>query len=253
LLLQRISTPKAVIFAAGPALATADPDTLRTAHLGSLRDAFEALPQGWRTGLPFVYTSSGLVYGRRPTPQPLKETDAAVPTSIYGEIKLRCEELLAECAARIGARPVAARLFNVTGPGQANSIVVDVARQAAEIRSGARAEFRLRSNAPILDLIDVAEAAEGLVRLAEASATPAVVNVCSGRPLTTSDLINAACHAIGRDAPVTYEDDRAPCEALVGSPDLMAATMGWHARKSVDAIVAQMISSLYPREANRHG
>ena len=208
---------------------------------------------GWHAGLPFVYTSSDLVYGPRPSPQPLKETDAAVPRSIYGEIKFRCEELLAERTARIGARPVAARLFNVTGPGQANSIVVDIARQAADIRSGARAEFRLRSNAPILDLIDVAETAEGLVRLAEASAPPSIVNVCSGRPLTTSNLINAACHAIGGEAPVTYEDDRDPCEALVGSPDLMAATTGWHARKPVDTIVAEMISSLYPGEANRHG
>src|SRR5262245_27226204 len=56
-LLQAISTPMAVIFAAGPALATADPEALRAAHLGSLSDAFEALPQGWRAGLPFVYTS----------------------------------------------------------------------------------------------------------------------------------------------------------------------------------------------------
>src|SRR2546428_6272719 len=56
-LLQRISVPKAVIFAAGPALATTDPDALRVAHLGSLRDAFETLPLEWRVRLAVVYTS----------------------------------------------------------------------------------------------------------------------------------------------------------------------------------------------------
>jgi nucleoside-diphosphate-sugar epimerase len=252
-LLQRTSAPKAVIFAAGPALATTDPEALRAAHLGSLRGVFEILPRGWYAGLSFVYTSSGLVYGRRRSPQPIRECDPAVPNSAYGEIKLSCEELLAEWTARTGARAVAARLFNVTGPGQANSIVVDVARQADSIRRGARSEFRLRSSTPILDLIDVGEAAEGLVRLAEASAPPSVVNVCSGRPLTTNDLIEAACHAIGREAPVTYEDGGAPCEALVGSPALMAAATGWQARKPVGRIVAEMISSLDAEGGNRHG
>ena len=176
------------------------------------------------------------------------ESEPPAPNSTYGEIKLRCEELLTKLAVGTGARSVAARLFNVTGPGNANGIVANVARQAAEICCGARADFRLRSNTPILDLVDVQEAAEGLVRLAEATAPPPIVNVCSGRMITTNNLINAACQVIGRDCPVSYEDDRGPCDALIGSPGLMAATTGWSARKPIDQIVRDVILSLQKGE-----
>ncbi len=248
-IVEMLPVPKAVIFVAGAAVATADPVTLRASHLNALRDGFASLPQKWLNGLPFVYASSGLVYGRRVSPQPIKETDLAAPNLAYGKIKLECEKLLIQLAVRTGAQAVAARLFNVTGPGHASGIVVDVARQAADICSGMRTGFRLRSNTPILDLIDVQEAAEGLVGLAGTSALPLAVNVCSGRPLTTDDLIDAARRVIGRDSPVAYDDDRGPCEALIGCPDLMAATTGWHAQKPLDQIVKSVILSL-PEERN---
>jgi nucleoside-diphosphate-sugar epimerase len=251
-LLARLPRPSAVIFAAGEALATSDPEALRKSHLGSLRAAFEALPPKWHEGLRFVYASSGLVYGRQFSLQPLAESDPAAPNSIYGEIKFRCEELLVELAARSGACAVAARLFNVTGPAQADGIVVDIARQAVDIRSGIRTGFLLRSNTPILDLVDVEEAAEGLVKLAEASAPP-FVNVCSGRPVTTDDLITAAQHVLGCDAPVSYQDDRGPCEALIGNPDLMAATTGWRAQKTVARIVADVIVCRQGHTGIAHG
>jgi UDP-glucose 4-epimerase len=243
-LLKKFSAPRAAIFAAGAAVTSTDPDVLRASHLDSLRDAFEALPQQWTDGLIFVFASSGLVYGRRASPRPIRESEPATPNSAYGEITLRCEELLSKVAADTGARSVAVRLFNVAGPGNANGIVVDVARQAADIKTGTRANFRLQSNTPILDLIHVSEAAEGLVRLAHATTPPPVVNVCSGRALTTKDLINAACQVIGRDCPVSYEDDRGPCEALIGSPELMTATTGWSARKPVEQIVRDVILGL---------
>lgn len=71
-LLKTFSAPKAVIFAAGAAVATTDPEILRASHLDSLREAFESLPQRWWDGLPFVYASSGLVYGRRVSPRPIR-------------------------------------------------------------------------------------------------------------------------------------------------------------------------------------
>jgi nucleoside-diphosphate-sugar epimerase len=242
-ILRGIPPPKAVIFAAGPALATTSPDLLRTLHLGSLRDAFEILPEKWWNGLSFVYTSSGLVYGRRASAQPIMESEPAAPNSVYGEIKLECEQMLAELAAQTGIRRVAARLFNVSGTGHANGIIVDIARQATEIRSGTRTGFHLRSNTSILDIIDVQEAAEALVLLAGVFGAPPRVNVCSGRALTAIELINAACQIIGYDVPVSFDDDRGPREALVGSPELMATTTSWRACKPLAQIVSEVMLS----------
>jgi UDP-glucose 4-epimerase len=243
-MLREFPLPTAVIFAAGPAVTTTSPEVLRSLHLGSLRDAFEILPEKWRDGLPFVYTSSGLVYGRRASAQPIRESEPPAPNTIYGEIKLECEHLLAELAAQTGIRNVTARLFNVSGTGHANGIVVDVARQAAEIRSGARSDFHLRSNTSILDIIDVQEAAEGLLRLAKVVEAPALVNVCSGRAITAIEMVDAARQIIGCDAPIRFDDDRSPCEALIGSPELMTATTGWSARKPLAGIVSDVMQGI---------
>jgi len=133
-------------------------------------------------------------------------------------------------------------LFNVSGFGQRAGIVSEIAQQAVEIQSSRRSEFRLRTNEPILDLIDVNEAAAALLALAEAPIIPEIVNVCSGRPVTTEDLITAARHAIGCHAPIAYTVETDRRQMLVGNPDLMIARTGWRARSSVDEIVAAVIS-----------
>jgi nucleoside-diphosphate-sugar epimerase len=243
-IIQNLPRPEAMIFTAGSAIATTRPDVLAASHFGSLRDAFETLPDGLWDDLPLVYASSGRVYRRRKTAQQIRETDPAEPDSSYGQIKLECEGLLKEFTIRRGARAIIARLFSVVGRGNRAGIVHDVARQAVEIRAKKRASFHLRSNIPIMDFTHVNEAAEALLRLAEVNPIPPVVNVCSGRASTTDDLLCAARAMIGDDAPISYDDDRDPSEALVGCPDLISATTGWRAQRSPDWMVRDVIQGL---------
>jgi nucleoside-diphosphate-sugar epimerase len=176
-------------------------------------------------------------------------SDPVGPHSTYAEVKLRCESFLADSIAPAGARPVAARLFNVSGFGQRAGIVVEIAQQAIELRAKRRSEFRLRTNEPILDLIDVNEAAGALLALAEAPDIPAVVNVCSGRPVTTEDLIAAARVAIGCEASVRYAVETERRHMLVGNPDLMMARTGWRARRSLEHIMPDVIAGVERGEA----
>jgi nucleoside-diphosphate-sugar epimerase len=241
-LLQCLPRPNAIIFAAGTAVTGTDPAVLQKSHLDSLIEAFGIVPEAWWDGLPFVYASSAIVYDRPEAAGRILETDRVAPHSHYAAIKLRCESFVADAVASAGARTTLARLFNVSGFGQREGIVAEIAQQAIEIQSGRRSEFRLRNNEPILDLIDVGEAAAALLTLAEPSDRYLVVNICSGRPSTTQDLIAAACRAIGRQAPVRYAVDTDHRQMLVGNPELMHAKTGWRARRSLDEIVAAVIS-----------
>ncbi len=243
-LLRGLPTPDAVVFAAGSAVTSTDAEVLRASHLGSLKVAFQIMPRAWWDGMPFVYTSSCTVYQRLSTPRPLVEFDPVAPHSAYAEVKLLCESFLAESIAGIGGRPVAARLFNVSGRGQRAGIVHEVAQQAIEIQAGFRSTFHLRTNEPILDVIDVNEAALGLLALAESPGLPSIVNVCSGRPVTTEDLIAAARRAIGCDVQVSYDVETDRRHMLVGNPDLMIARTGWRAHRAIDQIVPDVISGL---------
>jgi nucleoside-diphosphate-sugar epimerase len=242
LLLRGLPAPDAVIFAAGTAVTSTEADVLRASHLGSLNAAFQITPRDWWDGMPFVYTSSCTVYQRLSPPRPLVELDPIAPHSAYAEVKLLCEEFLAESIAGVGARPVAARLFNVSGRGQRAGIVHEIAQQAIEIKAGRRSSFHLRTNEPILDVIDVNEAARGLIALAESPGPLSIVNVCSGRPVTTEDLITAARRAIGSDADVTYDVETDRRHMLVGNPDLMVARTGWRSHRPIDQIVPDVIS-----------
>jgi nucleoside-diphosphate-sugar epimerase len=140
-------------------------------------------------------------------------------------------------------------LFNVSGRGQRAGIVHEIAQQGIEIRAGRRSAFHLRTNEPILDVIDVNEAAMGLLALAESSQLPSIVNVCSGRPVSTEDLIAAARRAIGCDVEVRYDVETGGRHMLVGNPDLMIAKTGWRARRSIDQIVPDVIAGLPTVEA----
>jgi len=250
LLLRGLPAPDAVIFAAGTAVTGTEAGVLRASHLGSLNVAFQIMPRDWWNGMPFVYASSCIVYQVPSPPRPLVEFDPVAPDSAYAEVKLRCESFLAESIAGAGGRPVAARLFNVSGRGQRAGIVQEIAQQAIEVQAGRRSTFHLRTNEPILDVIDVNEAAKGLIALAESPGPLSIVNVCSGRPVTTEDLISAARRAIGSDADVTYDVETDRRHMLVGNPDLMLARTGWRAHRLIEQIVPDVISGLSAAEAS---
>jgi nucleoside-diphosphate-sugar epimerase len=247
--LQALPAPDAVVFAAGTAVTSTKAEILRASHLGSLEVAFQIIPRAWWEKTPFVYTSSCTVYQRLSPPRPLVESDPVASQSAYAQIKLLCEKFLAESIAEVGGRSVAARLFNVSGRGQRAGIVHEIAQQAIEIRGGRRSTFHLRTNEPILDVIDVNEAAAGLLALAESPEPPSIVNVCSGRPVTTEDLIAAARRAIGCDVEVSYDVETDRRHMLVGNPDLMIAGTGWRAHRSIGQIVPDVISGLPTTEA----
>ena len=235
-----LSSPlAAVIFVAGPAQVGTQPDELRAAHVGGLEDALKALRRRGFEAVPFIYASSGMVYGRRSSMESLSETASPTPDSEYGRVKLACEAVLRERGA--GLRTCAARLFNVTGPGQTGTIVGDIAVQVAPIIAGAQAGFHLRSKSTVVDLIDVREAAGALVALAQTADPPQVVNVCSGRGVSSDDLITATCAAIGRWVPVTYDDGGETRLALIGNPDLIRAKTGWQAKKPLERIMYDAI------------
>lgn len=190
----------------------------------------------------FVFASSGLVYGRRRSARPLTEADDLQPGSAYARAKAACEELLrSEQGPGDPALARIARLFNVAGAGQQTGIAAEVAAQAREIRRGERDSFELRSDAPVLDLTDVRDVASGLVDLACAGSAPPVVNICSGTPVTTEDLVATAAALTGRAVACRYANRGQPTDALVGSHALMRSVTGWQPKQGLADIIRSAV------------
>jgi UDP-glucose 4-epimerase len=163
------------------------------------------------TGLSrIVFPSTALVYA--PSPGPLDERAPLAPRSLYGATKCAAEWLLRGSAADFGFSVDIARLGNVYGAGgPADSVVATLLRQLT--RDGGA---RLKTLAPVRDFVHRDDAAEALVRLAEAGNEPGcrVFNVSSGVPTSIAELAEAARRAVGRGPaavetePGTGADDR---------------------------------------------
>lgn len=148
-------------------------------HAASERELFESNVQGTSALLDaigsvrLVHGSSGSVYGA-PVELPLRESHPCHPADAYGRSKLAAEQLV---TVKAKGSYVIARIFNVVGPGQAESHVCG--RLAAQLASGA-ATLRTGTLDTTRDFIDVRDVAKALVHLQRHGANASVYNVASG-------------------------------------------------------------------------
>lgn len=148
-----------------------------------------------------VLASSCAVYGRPAADDGKVDESAAIaPVLEYGAGKWAQEELLAYFARRAGFGLCRARLFNLTGPGEPERLVVAAfcARAAARRATGSRAAIRVGDVSTARDFLDVRDAAAAFVSLADARAEGAV-NVASGRATPIAEVAAMVCRLAGVD------------------------------------------------------
>ena len=197
-------------------------ETLLVNVLGTQRllDAIEATPE-----VRLVLASTADVYA--PSNAPHRETDPVAPGNVYGASKLFCEQLLDLARRRYPrARFLAARLFNVFGPGETNPHVLpDI---FADLRRGQ--PLRLGNLDPRRDYVYALDVADLLRRLADYPGSETVFNVGTGRGTSVAELIAELQAILGR--PLDVEQDPAkvrPVERMNLVADISRARkeLGW--------------------------
>jgi GDP-4-dehydro-6-deoxy-D-mannose reductase len=193
-----------------------------------------------------VLVDSGQVYGV-PDELPVTEAAALRPGSPYAVSKASCELLGSQYARAHGMRVVQMRSFNHAGPGQSEEYVLSsLTRQIAAAEVEGRSECVLRTGNPdsARDFTDVRDVVRAYYLVAdreagafddpgsEATEDPGsrVFNVCSGKAVSVSELVEAAsaCAQI----PVRHEVDESLVRAndiptLYGSHDRLTEACGW--------------------------
>jgi|1048.fasta_scaffold15403_2 nucleoside-diphosphate-sugar epimerase len=151
----------------------------------------------------WVYASSAHVYA--PSDTAHQETDPTGPQTLYGHSKLACERLCAH-ATQLDRR--IARLFGSVGPGLPRGLMLTEALEQA--LAGAN-PIRMRGPDGWRDVLAVDDAAEALVRLAvEPTSLPQdedglhIVNVASGKPHRSSELVATMCAALPCRSPAGF-------------------------------------------------
>jgi UDP-glucose 4-epimerase len=160
---------------------------------------------------------------------PCREDGPIGPIDVYGASKLACEALANRLAVEDGITAIAARLFNVFGPGETNPHVIpEIIEQIAvgeELRLG-----NLEARRDYVHVRDVSEALRTLSR------TPAsgfsAFNVGTGRAWSVSDVLEILGDGLGAQIDVVQDERRVrrvDRPLLVADPSRTAAVTGWTA------------------------
>jgi GDP-4-dehydro-6-deoxy-D-mannose reductase len=201
--------------------------------------------------------SSAMIY--QPAADALTEDHPTVPPNPYGFSKL-AQELLGRRAANGGLRVTTGRAFNHVGPGQDPSFAASgFARQIAEIEEGRRHPEVVVGNLDARrDTIDVRDTVRAYQAILERGLSGRVYNVCSGRAVAVSDLLEmlrarARVPIPIRVDPARFRPNDVPI--LIGDPRRLRNELGWAPtipiERTLDDLLAHWRDALKKETAER--
>ena len=192
-----------------------------------------------------VLVGSGQVYGRAAS-LPIDESASLAPSNPYAVSKAACDLLGGQYELAFGLPVVRLRPFNHAGPGQTDEYVVSsLCRQVAEAEVAGQSEALVETGdvSARRDFTDVRDVVRAYVSAIEAE--PGVYNVCSGRAVPVSRLVELV-QELAR-VPVRHEiaDSRRrsnePSE-LRGSHERMTAATGWRPEIGLEQTVGDTLA-----------
>ena len=202
-----------------------------------------------------VVVGSSELYGP-PATLPVDESAPLRPQNPYAVSKASADLLAGFYADAHGLRIVRARAFNHSGPGQEPIYAIaSFARQLAAGLEAGEDPVRIVTGNPAArrDYTDVRDVVRAYRSLA-AGASPGIYNVCSGRPASAAELVEA----LGRvaDVGVSHEVDpklRRAHEVMEvrGSYERLHSATGWEPEIPLEQTLADTVA--WWREEIREG
>lgn len=193
----------------------------------------------------------GLAYERE---LPMTEDQQLRPLSPYGVSKVAQSLLAAQAAMRHELVVLRTRSFNLTGPGEPETLVCAAfARQLVDIERGVRAPIvRVGNLGSQRDFVDVRDAVRAYALVAERGESGAVYNVASGRSVSIRDVLGQLCALSGVDARIEQEQAvRSSQDVPVqrGDATRMRAELGWNADVELATSLADLLEDWRHRRA----
>ena len=232
----------------------AEPLRYYAVNVGGLVTLAEAMrAHGCKT---IVFSSSATVYGQ-PEQLPIGEDAKLSTTSPYGATKLVSEDILRDLGRSDPAWRVALlRYFNPVGAHGSGTIGEDprgapnnLMPYLAQVAVGKRPVLQVFGNdydtpdgTGVRDYLHVMDLAEGHVAALDhllAGAGSLTINLGTGRGTSVLELVHAFERASGQRVPYEIVGRRpGDVAACYADPSLAAQTIGWRAKRDLDAMCA---------------
>ena len=179
-----------------------------------------------------VVVGSADVYGAvAATGEPIAETAALQPVSIYGLSKAAADMAAFQLGWETGLAVIRARAFNHTGPGQSSDFVCsDFARQVARIECGAAPPVLRAGNLrSARDFSDVRDIVRGYATLMERATPGEAYNLCAGEAVSVATIVDYLRAEVRVPFEVVEDSDRVrrrEIDRIVGNA-ARARALGW--------------------------
>ncbi len=189
----------------------------------------------------FLFASTAAVYQDQQGAIP--ESCPVNPVDVYGKTKAEGERLIAQFAARTGARCIVARIFNVIGHRETNPHVVpelvgQLRRKNFPIRLG-----NMDSRRDYTDVNDVAAALAALISLP--STAHGTFNVGSGTGVSVAELVGICEKIVGRPIAVEVDPSRQRSQdrmELIADISRIRNAVGWSPVRTLEETLGDLLS-----------
>jgi len=219
--------------------------TLRTNVMGMLHLLEAVRAEGATTRIVAVGSADeyGLV---QPDEMPLREDAPLRPASPYAVSKVAQGYLALQYALAPGLHVVRTRTFHHTGPRRGEHFAESsFARQLAEIEAGQRPpRLEVGNLDAVRDFTDVRDVVRAYWMLLERGVPGEVYNVCTGRGVRLSDLLERLIALSGVRVEVHVDASRlrpADAPVLVGDPGRLRAATGWEPTIPLERTLADLL------------
>lgn len=213
--------PERIYHLAGSALGEFERD--RAVNADAARFLCEAV-RGLGLRSRIVVIGSAAEYGLvAPAENPVSESRATRPVSVYGLTKAFQTAIATFYASCHDVDVVVARLFNLLAPGLGEHLFVGRAeRLIAQFRRGEIATLEFGNLSSARDYVDGEEAVNQLLLIADRGAKGEVYHVASGRPIVMRDLLARLLRQAAIDPGVVREAPERPSRMGTDVPTIYA-------------------------------
>lgn len=242
--------PDGVIHLAG----TSHAHQARVEPLGayqSIVTAWANVLDGVRRSVPrarVLLVSSCEVYGEAGNDgRGLCESVAPQPVNTFGSLKATAESIAGTFFRNYHLNITIARPFHFSGPDQSQGFFFgSVAKQIADWDPSINGSpLELPDLDCRRDFLHVADVAAAYVQLLENAQPNEVYNVCSGNAWTVREICEALIRGFGKQitlAELSVDDGGSQVRCYCGD-NAKISTLGWHATRSFDRTVEELVNS----------
>jgi GDP-4-dehydro-6-deoxy-D-mannose reductase len=162
---------------------------------------------------------------------PVTEEASCLPETEYGKSKLAVTRLAQAEPTDGPLRIVIPRTFNLVGPGLSGRLALgNFARQIGAVSRGEGTAVRSGPLSTRRDFVDVRDAVEGYLDLAERGRAGQVYNVCAGRSYRIRDQLQKMIELAGGEIPVAQDQScprRGDLPDIYGDHAKITRETGW--------------------------